>query len=79
VTPDEWLTHPSLDVARGRLDKIAQMHQHTQMGGGIVSGYCSECDHVWPCPTYDWARPDSDRDPTLSAWDRQDEDADPAR
>lgn len=59
---------------RDRMGKIASMHRKDVAAGGMTSGYCSECNWLWPCPTYDWARETSDRDPLLGPWDRSDDD-----
>jgi hypothetical protein len=54
-----------------RLARIAAAHEQEQLGGGIVSGYCIECDRIWPCPTYVWASKDRD---VLATWDPDDDD-----
>lgn len=33
-------------------DAITKLHRKTDIGGGMTSGYCAECDVVWPCRTY---------------------------
>lgn len=53
-----------------RLARIAAAHEQRQLGGGIVSGYCAECEHIWPCPTYVWASEDRD---VFAAWDPDDD------
>lgn len=55
--------------AHERLLRIAQAHSQIQMSGGIVSGYCSECDRVWPCPTFIWSTHNRD---VLDTWDPDD-------
>lgn len=32
--------------------RILDIHSKTDAGGGATSGFCSECDHAWPCQTY---------------------------
>ena len=64
------MTDPRVD----RLDRIAYMHRKNVDEHGGTTGECTECGWQWPCPTYDWARDDSDRDPALSYWDRSDDD-----
>lgn len=53
-----------------RLARIAEAHSADTASGGMTSGYCVECDHPWPCPTYTWAA--TDRDP-LATWDPADD------
>ena len=44
--------------AKTRLLRITQAHrQNVDIHGG-TSGYCIECELVWPCPTYRWATED---------------------
>lgn len=58
-----------------RADKIVEMHHKQVDAHGGTTGDCNECGWSWPCPTYEWARADSDRDPYggQSAWDRNDD------
>lgn len=56
------------------LARIAVAHKQTVDAMGGVSGYCCECDQVWPCPTRRWSTL-SVRDPDTAAWDDTDEDA----
>jgi hypothetical protein len=37
------------------LHRIAEAHRQVVDAAGGVSGYCCECDQVWPCPTRKWA------------------------
>lgn len=41
--------------ATTRLERIAESHAKEVDEHGGVSGFCGECDHSWPCPTYRWA------------------------
>lgn len=50
------------------LARIAGAHVQTVDGAGGTSGYCSECDQTWPCPTRRWATL-SVGNPDTSAWD----------
>jgi hypothetical protein len=64
-------------IARAeRTDRIAAEHAKWVGAGGLTDGSCRECGEPWPCPSYDWARRDSDRDPALSCWHRADEASD---
>ena len=38
-----------------RLLTIARAHRTNVDEHGGVSGYCLECELVWPCPTFRWA------------------------
>lgn len=66
----------TMQIAFQRLSKIAEMHVKYVGEGGMTNGCCAECGLGWPCPTFDWARGDSDRDPRLSCWDRDDDPTD---
>lgn len=35
-----------------RINMVAGLHGPTHSPGGAVTGYCSECQIQWPCPTY---------------------------
>lgn len=71
------LAERRLLVARSaRMDRIADEHVQRSGPGGLVDGNCQECLLPDPCPTHEWARWDSDRDPLVSCWDRADEDGD---
>jgi hypothetical protein len=61
-------------MIRERMAKIAEMHSKRVDGHGGTTGECNECGWQWPCPTYDWARENSDRDPVTSCWDRSNDD-----
>jgi hypothetical protein len=37
---------------------------------GVVSGYCMECERIWPCPTFQWANGDRD---VNDAWEGSDD------
>lgn len=63
----------TLLVMRDRMAKIARMHHKGVDEQGGTWGDCTECGHHWPCPTYDWARETSDRNPAFDAWDRNDD------
>ncbi len=65
----------ALITRAARADRIADIHAKDVGLGGLTSGCCRECGLSWPCPTYDWARPDSDRDTVISCWDRSDDEA----
>lgn len=54
---------------RERLGRIADNHQQERGDGGMVGSYCTECQWVWPCPTYRFANGDAD---ALDPW-RDDE------
>lgn len=57
-------------LTTSRLQRIAEAHQqHVDEHGG-TSGYCTECDHAWPCPTWSWAATDRD---ALACWDPADD------
>ncbi len=56
-----------------RADKIVGMHQKHVGPGGLTSGDCTECGYAWPCPTYEWAKPDSTRDWVVDCWDPADD------
>ncbi|MFF4369664.1 hypothetical protein [Streptomyces sp. NPDC001594] len=58
------------DGTADRLARIADAHHHGQVGGGMTSGLCTECELTWPCPTYMWAT--TRRDP-LATWDPADD------
>lgn len=38
--------------ASEQLERIKNMHRKSEGEGGMTSGYCCECDYLWPCPTY---------------------------
>lgn len=59
-----------LDDAADRLARIAEAHQQGEYAAGVTSGYCTDCDQVWPCPTYVWAT--TNRSP-LATWDPADD------
>lgn len=65
----------TLLVMRRRMAEIARKHSKSVDAHGGTTGECNECGWHWPCPTYDWARETSDRDPALSCWDRNDDEA----
>jgi hypothetical protein len=60
-----------LERALARLARIAEQHGKAVDEHGGTSGYCTECNWSWPCPTRAWAV--SDRDPVLDAWDPADD------
>jgi hypothetical protein len=43
--------------AEARLAEIADIHARETAPGGMVGDYCVECEHRWPCPTYEKSRP----------------------
>lgn len=38
-----------------RLARIAEMHGKNVDEHGGTSGYCTECERAWPCPTFQWS------------------------
>lgn len=63
----------TLLVMRDRMANIASFHCKRVDAHGGTFGDCNECGLPWPCPTYDWARENSDRDPAIDCWDRTDD------
>lgn len=49
------------------LSRIAEAHRQNIDAAGGVSGFCGECDQIYPCPTRRWATL-SVTDP-FAAWD----------
>lgn len=58
----------------GRLERIAQAHHKYVDASGGTWGRCTECDLVWPCPTYVWATDDRN---FLQPWDPADDEEEP--
>lgn len=38
------------------LDDVLAIHVQITGPGGVVSGYCAECEYHWPCDTYHRAK-----------------------
>ncbi len=56
--------------AAERLARIAEAHSKHVVGGGLTSGLCVECSHVWPCPTWKWCKEEKD---ALGLWADEDD------
>lgn len=69
---DSWATAQTAGPS-DRLARIAEAHRKNQTSGGMTDGYCDECAHAWPCPTWSWAA--TQRDP-LATWDPVDDEDD---
>ncbi len=59
--------------AEASLSAIASAHVQGQAAGGMVDGYCIECDRAWPCPTSLWATGQRDSN---ACWDPRDDEDD---
>ena len=53
-----------------RLLRIEQAHQQLADAHGVTSGYCIECELIWPCPSYRWATEDGVT--IMCSWDLDD-------
>ncbi len=56
---DYWKGRQMADTKLGpwnRLAQIAALHvRESEPYGGMVGDLCVECEHTWPCPTYELA------------------------
>lgn len=53
-----------------RLHRIAEAHTPQTDRAGGISGYCPECERVYPCPTLVWATTPRN---SWDVWDPADE------